>query len=600
MKAEEIIHTPRRILVIDDNPRICEDIRKIVNSTSPDALAGDAEFLFGGQSGQPAGLSLDITIDCAQQGEEGLNLVTKSIAEGRPYMLAFVDMRMPPGWDGLDTIQQLWDICPALQIVICTAYSDRPWQEINARLGMSANLLILKKPFDNMEVLQLVQTLTHKWIVTQIAACRMEEMETMVEERTYQMRKAHEELGVQAQQRTEAQQAWSAAEERFQKAFEFTRAALAVLKAGSLEHTEVNASYLELIGYHRPQVIGHTLAELKLADDTSGLGRALAELQAGRPVHNVEIEIRRHPAQKRQALISIAPLPIGNQNFLLFALQDTTDLHVMEAQLRQAQKIESIGQVAGGVAHDFNNILGAVSMHLDLLRLNPNLDPESAASVQEMQAAIQQAVNLTRQLLAFNRPSGPPVHLVDLASVVENQLKMLGRLLGARVNIRFENKTATPPVIRGDPVMVEQVLMNLAINARDAMAGAGVLAVTLRDVEFDGQTAPLHAEGHCGKFIRLSVADTGAGMDEPTQRRIFEPFFTTKPDGKGTGLGLATVFRIVKQHQGWIHVESRLGIGTTFHVFLPAQTENSETGELAPLSPMAGHNEETHAPHVSA
>jgi len=587
MNAEELFKGPRRILVIDDNPRIHEDIRKIINSTNPDGLAEDAEFVLGAQTGRHTGLNFELIIDSAYQGQEGVALVQKSITEGRPYLMAFVDMRMPPGGDGLETIQKIWAICPALQIVICTAFSDRPWHEINTKLGTSSNLLILKKPFDNMEVLQLVQTLTCKWIVTKIAEWRMGEMEIMVEERTYQMVKANEELKAESEQRTEAQLAWLHAEERFQAAFQSSPSALAILKADSLEHTDVNGSYLDLLGYGRQQIIGRTPAQLNLADAASGLAMALNELQAGRPVHNLEIEIRRSNGEKRQASISIAPMTISSQSYFLFALEDTTQIRQMEAELHQFQKIESIGQLAGGVAHDFNNILTAITLQLSLLEQNPNLDTASLESVSELQQNADRAAKLTRQLLVFSRRPVPQTKMVDLCHIVEEALKMLSRLMGPTVKIEFENQAETSTMIKADPVMVEQVLMNLVLNGRDAMSSEGMLNITLRKLKLDGDAVRHHPQARSGDFLRLSVADTGEGMDEATLKRIFEPFFTTKPEGKGTGLGLPTVYRIVKQHHGWIQVESQRGHGSAFHVYFPVPHSLSEAGEGLPLAPVA-------------
>jgi PAS domain S-box-containing protein len=343
MKTEELFKRPRRILVIDDNPRIHEDIRKIVSSTAPDGPAEDAAFLFGAQSNGGGGLDFELTIDSALQGQEGLAMLQKAIAEERPYMMAFVDMRMPPGWDGLETIQALWKICPALQIVICTAYSDRPWLEINTKLGASPNLLILKKPFDNMEVLQIVQTLTHKWIVTKISEFRMDEMAVMVEERTYQMISANEALKAEAEQRDEERIKWSQAEERFQAAFESSPSALAILDADSLEHMEANSSYLELIGLQLPDVIGHKLSELNLADSASGLGLVVNELRAGRLVDALEIDFTSRNGQKRQATVSMTPISISFRRYFLFALQDITKIRELEAELKKTETSECIG-----------------------------------------------------------------------------------------------------------------------------------------------------------------------------------------------------------------------------------------------------------------
>jgi PAS domain S-box-containing protein len=474
--------------------------------------------------------------------------------------------------------------------VICTAYSDRPWAEINSKLGPSANLLILKKPFDDMEVLQMVQTLTCKWIVTKIAEFRMSDMEVVAEERTYQMVSAREALKTETEQRAEAELARLQAEECFQAAFESSTSALAILAAESLEHKAANRSYFELIGNHRSQVIGHTLDGLDLADQASGLVMALNKIRAGQPVEAMAIEIRRRNGQKRQATISIASMVIGSGKFFLFALHDTTDLRQMEAELRQFQKIECFGQLAGSVAHDFNNILTTLKLGLALVSRNPNLGAESTDQVQQLKENVERAAKLTRQLLVFSRPSVPQIAMVDLQNVVQVTLKMLSQMLGPKVNIQLENQTLTPPLLKADPAMLEQVIMNLVLNARDAMSGEGRLSISIRNVELDSDAARLHPQARIGRLLCLSVADSGEGMDEDTLSHIFEPFFTTKPEGKGTGLGLPTVYRIVKQHQGWIQVESKRGQGSVFHVYFPVPIAAAEVTEILTLPPVAQIN----------
>jgi PAS domain S-box-containing protein len=585
MPHRELFSKPRRILVIDDNHRIHEDIRKILTHPKTDDLADDAQLIFGDQAKQRTGLSFPLLVDSANQGKEGLDLAQQAVNEGRPYMLAFVDVRMPPGMDGIETVKQLWQISPGLQVVICTAYSDKPWHEINAELGASANLVILKKPFDNMEVLQLVQTLTHKWIVTKIAEARFGELEVMVEERTYQMIRASDAAKEEAEQRSAAQAAWMRAEERFQTAFEATRTALAILKAGTLEHTDANASYLALIGCTRTEVIGHSLKELAGTNAAHCFEPALAQLAAGNRIYNQPIEISHRQGGKRQALLTIEPMSVGNQPALLLALQDVTEQNRMEAELRQVQKLETIGQLAGGVAHDFNNVLAAISLHLTLLRGNSHLDAEATDTVRDIGESVDRAARLTRQLLEFSRRSTPQVETVHLQTLVEGTLAMLTRLLGSRISVQFENTSTHELLLTADPAMIEQVVMNLVINARDAMAGKGVLSISLRQIELNEDYPKFHPQGRAGSFIRLTVADTGTGMDEATLKRIFEPFFTTKAEG-GTGLGLATVYRNVTQHQGWIQVESQLGVGSSFHVFFPAAEVKTHSNGLVQLPPV--------------
>jgi CheY-like chemotaxis protein len=254
----------------------------------------------------------------------------------------------------------------------------------------------------------------------------------------------------------------------------------------------------------------------------------------------------------------------------------------LESQLRQAQKLEAVGQLAGGVAHDFNNILAAMMMHLGLLQMNAALDAETQQALKELDAQTRRAAALTRQLLMFSRRSVLAVRPLDLNEVVANLLKMLSRLIGEQIELRFDGMAGLPPV-GADAGMLEQVLMNLVVNARDAMPKGGCITIRTRCEDLGGRDIRLNPNRRSGRFVSLAVADTGTGMEEATLKRIFEPFFTTKEAGKGTGLGLATVHGIVAQHRGWVEVESAPGQGTTFRVFLPSMVEATEP--VAPVAP---------------
>ncbi len=243
----------------------------------------------------------------------------------------------------------------------------------------------------------------------------------------------------------------------------------------------------------------------------------------------------------------------------------------LQTRLHQSLKMESIGQLAGGVAHDFNNILAAMMMHLGLLQRRPNLDGETQEALKDLIAQAKRGASLARQLLLFSRKSVLEVRTLDLNHLVENVLRMLGRLIGEHIELRFARHEGLPEV-EADPGMMEQVLMNLSVNARDAMPKGGNLTIGLEPAWVHAERMTGKADSSPGQYVILSVTDTGCGMDAGTQSRIFDPFFTTKEVGKGTGLGLATVYGIVTQHKGWIEVESAVGKGTTFRVFLPVAT----------------------------
>jgi signal transduction histidine kinase/CheY-like chemotaxis protein/HAMP domain-containing protein len=269
-------------------------------------------------------------------------------------------------------------------------------------------------------------------------------------------------------------------------------------------------------------------------------------------------------------------------------VEDITGRLSLEAQLRQAQKMESVGQLAAGVAHDFNNMLTVIQGHSGMLLAKTALPPGSLDSAQAIFYAAERAASLTRQLLVFSRKNVMQVQQLDLREVVGNISKLLERVLGETIALQFQPPVRIP-LIRGDNCMIEQVLMNLAVNARDAMPKGGTLTIHTDLVDVDEVYAQAHPEARAGPSVCLRVMDVGCGMDAATLGRIFEPFFTTKEVGKGTGLGLATVYGIVKRHGGWIEVASEVGLGTSFAIFFPACTEpvqaKAPDKALAPETP---------------
>jgi len=271
--------------------------------------------------------------------------------------------------------------------------------------------------------------------------------------------------------------------------------------------------------------------------------------------------------------------PIKQSQVVHCYARDITDRQQLEAQLRHSQKLESVGRLAGGIAHDFNNVLTVIQGHTGLLRSDTGLSPAMGESVQGIARAAERGSKLTSQLLAFSRRNVLQPQLLDLNEVLTNLSSLFNRTLGEDITYQF-NYASELPAIFADRGLIEQVIMNLSVNARDAMPRGGQLVITTAMSDVDEKYAERRPnEARAGRFICLSISDTGCGMDHVTLSRMFEPFFTTKEFGKGTGLGLATVYGIVKQHRGWIDVQSRVGQGTTFKVFLPP--DDGTTSKIA-------------------
>ena len=268
----------------------------------------------------------------------------------------------------------------------------------------------------------------------------------------------------------------------------------------------------------------------------------------------------------------IATMEQGRTTKITGVFHDVTERKRIEAQLSQSQRLEAVGQLAGGIAHDFNNLLTAIRGYSELAQRGLEEDDPRRSDIDEVIANADRAAALTRQLLAFSRRQVLQPEVLDPAAIVEGVVPMLRRLLGEHVELT----THTAPGLGGvkvDPNQLEQVIVNLAVNARDAMPDGGKLAIELSNFEFDAPYVAAHAAAVPGLYVLLAVSDTGIGMDEETRVRIFEPFFTTKELGKGTGMGLATVYGIVKQSGGFIYVYSELLYGTTFRIYLPRVTE---------------------------
>jgi len=563
-----------RILVVDDNPAIHSDFKKILQEGAKEARHLDsAEAILFGDVKQGGGEVQAFELDSAMQGRDGLSMVRQALEAGRPYATAFVDVRMPPGWDGIETVARMWEAQPDLQVVICTAYSDYSWEDMMNRFGRSDNLLILKKPFDNVEVLQLAHALTRKWQVTRQASLRIEEMELMVRQRTEELQSAHDHL--------------RSSEERFSKAFHASPIPVGILSLDGGLFADANDAFQRMTGYKSTELIGRTAKELNLCSELETVIWPLLRTQ--RKARNVECQITASTGELRQTLLSLELFNLGDRSHVLMIAEDLTDKRQLEAELRQAQKMEAVGQLAAGVAHDFNNVLTIIQGHASLHTAETETDPDVIDSFNHIASAAERAARLTRQLLAFSRKQVMKQKRLDLNALLRQIATVLPRLIGEHIRLVTDLASDLPPIFADDCNM-EQIVLNLSVNARDAMPSGGTLKIHTDEVLVDDDHLHLVPEAIPGRFVRLSISDTGTGMDFKTRSHIFEPFFTTKDIGKGTGMGLATVYGIVKQHDGWLEVESETGQGSTFSIYLPicVEQDRAEAPAIAFSSSPAG------------
>ena len=704
----------RRILVIDDNQAIHDDFRKILGeSDSEDASLQAAEArIFGA----PAAMLFEI--DTASQGEEGLKMVEKALAEGRPYAMAFVDVRMPPGWDGIETTQRIWQVCPDLQVVICTAFSDCSWNEMQDQINPQDRLLVLKKPFDTIEILQMANALTQKWLRLQESKVEFGDLHHMVSERTRELEESqaaavsmmadavrHREKAEQAYEELKREMAERRMlEEKFREQASLLDKAQDAILAHDLEHriTYWNKGAERLYGWSAQEVGGRSVGQLLYKDpeafqraseqviqtgewvgemhqigkdgrslvivghwtlvrDAAGQpksvlaintditgrkktdealkmqGRVLESMAEGVTVCDEDglilfsndscntmfgyksgeligqhySVIRSLPQDEgRRAMDElfrvlrekgawmgemnsrkkdgtpfitrsrISVLEMDGVRSFVAVVEDITEKKNMEAQFLRSQRMESVGRLSSGIAHDMNNILTPIFISSFMLRRKlPPDDFEKMLGNIETNA--QRGADLIKQLLTVNCDMSGQRHVVETSQLASDMMKIMSGTFPKNITLSASTPEDVWPVI-GDPTQLHQVLLNLCVNARDAMPAGGVLTLTTENTRLDENFAAMNVDAMPGPYVVIRVSDTGDGIPADVIDKIFDPFFTTKETGKGTGLGLSTVMGIVKSHQGFVNLRSRVAMGSVFEIYLPAAPDAVAASSAAP------------------
>lgn len=363
-------------------------------------------------------------------------------------------------------------------------------------------------------------------------------------------------------------------------------------KDGNIQY--VNPAFERVTGYTKEEVLNQNPRLLKSGKTDEAVFRELWETITRGDVWTGHLINRRKNGTFFEERVTISAIYSESREIINYVAvkQDISDLMLLEDQLRQSQKMEAIGQLAGGVAHDFNNLLTAINGYSSLALQRMKGDSVIKGYLEEIKKAGDRAANLTRQLLAFGRKQMLQPVALNLNDVVGDMNKMLRRLIGEDIQLTAKFDPALRKT-KADPGQIEQVLVNLVVNARDAMPTGGHLTIETANFEIDSEYALRHVGVHPGRYVALKVSDTGTGMDEETKARIFEPFFTTKEKGKGTGLGLSTVYGIVKQSGGNIWVYSEPGRGTSFKVYLPQTEDATETYERTTIETAPSGGSET-------
>ncbi|HVW30447.1 MAG TPA: PAS domain S-box protein [Polyangiaceae bacterium] len=393
-------------------------------------------------------------------------------------------------------------------------------------------------------------------------------------------------------ERKRTEEALRKSDERYRKIVETTNEGVWMLDA-SFKTIFVNRRMVAMLGYAEDEIVGKSIYEFVQPDSRADVERDFARRLAG-IVGPTEAALRRADGTELSVLIDSAPMFDASLNYegALAMVLDISQRRRLEQQLRQAQKMEAIGSLAGGVAHDFNNILSVILSYLGMILDSLKAGDPIRADLEEIWKASESATDLTRQLLAFSRQQMLQPTTLDVNRVVLGLEKMLRRLLTEDVELSLLTMHNLGAV-HADPSQIEQIVMNLVVNARDAMPKGGKVAIETANVELGVEYAAAHHDVTPGPYVMLAVTDTGVGMDAVTQARIFEPFFTTKAKGRGTGLGLSTVFGIVKQSGGHIWVYSEPGEGTTFKVYFPRLDTPIATTTDPPLLPITLEGTET-------
>jgi PAS domain S-box-containing protein len=607
---------PYRTLIIDDDPCIHEIF---VNMLSRELIQTPQH------TSNPLGLKAEtfpkasfpvFEIDSAFNGEEGLACVQKALAQQRPYTMAFVDMRMQTGWDGIETIDHIWRECSDLQIIICTAHADFTWRDIIKRFGHTDRLLMLKKPFDVMDLRQLAYALAEKWNLFNQATSHLDRLQKIVEQRTLKLRKTNRTLQRKIAQHKKAELELRRQRDYIDEIIKGTPAMVVGVASSGLT-TFVNPAVCKHTGCAPDEIIGRDWWKLFYPGPEYRQVEQLLALLAHGPVRDYEMTLTAKSGDKRivnwnffnkHAEAGEPGELIAFGNDITAQKQAEQERRMMEAQLRHAQKLESVGHLAAGIAHEvntpaqyigdnirflqkaFDQLTPLLSQHdqlrravqqgrdtaalaagIDLATRDCHLDfllAETPRAIQQSLEGVNNVTRIVRAMRDFSHPGHGEKIPVDLNQAVESTILVCTHEWKYVANVVKDFQPDLPPV-RCLPGELNQVVLNLVVNAAHAIAevvgdgskGKGTITISTRQR---------------GDMAEIQIRDTGAGIPEAIRDKVFDPFFTTRPFGQGTGQGLAIARNvIVGRHDGSITFQTQLGMGTVFTIRLPFQPHSA-------------------------
>ncbi len=559
-----------RILIADDEENILHLYKTVLSPEISEKNDFDSEIskleerLFS--EAVPSQSSKDIfDIVTCNQAEKAVKEVEKSIAEDNRYAIAFLDIRMPPGKDGIWAAERIRALDPMIAIVIVTAFSDIDVKDIADRIPPQDKLLFLLKPFHPQEILQFSKALSSKWKAEQEVFRHQDKLNSIIDNQQQNLLKLNRKIekGNLVLQKTES--LLSKHKALLEEVFNGVREGIIMLDMeGKILLS--NPFFCNLLDLSPNDVNGKIVYSLM---DESSRVELYRFMRSSDFSESKSINLTLNEDDKPKHLyITIYPRFTGTTLIGYFAvIQDLTEQKQLELQFLQSQKMEAMGKLAGGIAHDFNNLLTVISGNSELL-LDEDIGDENKQIINEIKQSSTDAQKLTKQLLYFSRQQKLSKTNTNLNNVIVNLNSVLKRIIGVNISIQSEMENNLG-MINADITLIKQMIINLVINAKDALPNGGVIKLISRNVTIDEAMTKTIPNSFRGHFVCLTIEDNGTGIKKSILPRIFEPFYTTKEFGKGTGLGLSTVFGIVAQHNGWINVRSKVNLGTSFDIFIP-------------------------------